>query len=153
MRLTIVRTRMAMRPREDGRVAVGYEIYVPVEDVLPGADVTTKAIIDADWKREYSSYVDATWVTNLAPGFERYDRFLAHEAAARAEMLAVLRRECPETRGLARWPLLWAWIEPDEAGGPYSARIEVADHEPGGSGGTDQGLATSTIPHEGAEAA
>lgn len=110
MRIEIHRNRIAVPPRDDGMIAVGYDILVPEEDVLPGAQGRIR-VINPGW-REYRTYEDATWVTDLSPGVERYSRWLDHEKAAQAEMLAMVQQHCPETRTWTRWPIFWAEVEP-----------------------------------------
>lgn len=110
MRIEIHRHRMAMSPRDDGRIAVGYDVLVPEEDVLPGAQGIIRILSPSH--REYRRYEDATWVTDLPRGFERYARWLDHEKAAQREMLAMVRKHCPETREWTRWPVFWAYVEP-----------------------------------------
>ena len=87
MRIEIHRHRMAMSPNDDGRIAVGYDVLVPEEDVLPGAQGHIRIILSPGF-REYRTYEDATWVTDLPRGFERYARWLDHEKAAQRQMLA-----------------------------------------------------------------
>ena len=48
--------------------------------------------------REYRTYEDATWVTDLPRGFERYAKWLDHEKAAQRQMLDMVHEHCPETR-------------------------------------------------------
>ena len=70
MRIEIHRHRMAMQPDEEGRIAVGYDVLVPEEDVLPGAQGVIRLL--SPGFRKYRSYEDATWSTRLSPGRERY---------------------------------------------------------------------------------
>jgi hypothetical protein len=113
MRIEIHRHRMAMSPAADGRIAVGYDVLVPEDDALPGAQGTVR-ILCPGWRR-YRTFEDATWVTGLPPGFERYEKWLAHEKAAQREMLGMVHTHCPETRELAEWPVFWAFVSPDSS--------------------------------------
>ncbi len=54
MRIEIHRHRMAMPPRDDGMIAVGYDVLVPEKDVLPGAQGIIR-ILNPGW-REYRIY-------------------------------------------------------------------------------------------------
>lgn len=110
MRIEIHRHRMAMPPRDDGRIAVGYDVLVPEADVLPGAQGVVRIL--SPGFREYRSYEDATWATDLPRGFERYAKWLDHEKAAQREMLAMVQKHCPETRDWTRWPVFWAFVDP-----------------------------------------
>ena len=110
MRIEIHRHRMAMPPRNDGRIAVGYDVLVPEEDVLPGAQGMIRIL--SPGHREYRRYEDATWVTDLPRSFERYAKWLDHEKATQSEMLAMVQEHCPETSEWTRWPVFWAYVEP-----------------------------------------
>lgn len=101
---------MAMSPANDGRIAVGYDVLVPEEDVLPGAQGTIRLL--APGLREYRSYEDATWVSDLPRGFARYAKWLDHEKAAQRRMLAMVQEHCPETRHWSEWPVFWAFVDP-----------------------------------------
>ena len=109
MRIETHRHRMAMPPRDDGRIAVGYDVLVPEEDVLPGAQGMIR-IVSPD-HREYRRYEDATWVTDLPRGFERYSKWLHHEKAGQREMLAMVQEHCPETHDWTDWPVFWAFVD------------------------------------------
>ena len=109
MRIEIHRHRMAMPPRNDGTIAVGYNVLVPEEDVLPGAQGMIRIV--SPGHREYRRYEDATWVTDLPRSFERYSQWLDHEKAAQREMLAMVQEHCPETREWTRWPIFWAFVD------------------------------------------
>ena len=113
MRIEIHRHRMAIPPRDDGRIAVGYDVLVPEEDVLPGAQGMIRIV--SPGFREYRRYEDATWVTDLPRGFERYSKWLDHEKAAQGEMLTMVQEHCPETHEWTRWPVFWAYVEPDSS--------------------------------------
>ncbi len=110
MRIEIHRHRMAMPPADDGTIAVGYDVLVPEEDVLPGAQGMIRLM--GPELREYRRYEDATWVTDLPRGFDRYEKWLDHEKAAQREMLAMVQERCPEAREWTRWPFLWAHVDP-----------------------------------------
>ena len=99
-----------MPPADDGRIAVGYDVLVPEEDVLPGAQGIIRIL--SPGHREYRTYEDATWVTDLPRSFERYAKWLDHEKAAQREMLAMVQEHCPETHEWTRWPMFWAYVEP-----------------------------------------
>lgn len=113
MRIEIHRHRMAMRPANDGSIGVGYDVLVPEEDVLPGAQGMIRII--SPGMREYRRYEDATWVTDLPRSFERYSKWLDHEKAAQREMLAMVQQRCPETREWTRWPMFWAMVDGDSS--------------------------------------
>ena len=110
MRIEIHRHRMAMSPADDGKIAVGYDVLVPEEDVLPGAQGQIRLL--GPKLREYRSYEDATWVTDLPRGFKRYAGWLDHEKAAQRQMLDMVQDHCPETRGWTEWPVFWAFVDP-----------------------------------------
>ena len=100
---------MAGGPRDDGLVAVAYNVLVPLEDCVPDNSSNIQVLLDG---RVYKDYPCATWSTDLAPGWDRYEAWLAHERAAKRRMLDFLHRHCPETRALDEWPTLWACIPP-----------------------------------------
>ena len=127
MRIEIQRYRMAMPPREDGQIAVGYDVLVPEEDVLHGAQGMIRLM--GPELREYRRYEDATWVTDLPRSFERYEKWLDHEKAAQREMLAMVQKHCPETRGWTRWPFLWAHVDPDAS--QETVRFTIEDPKEG----------------------
>lgn len=110
MRIEIHRHRMALPPRDNGTIAVGYDMLVPEEDVLPGAQGMIRIL--SPGHHEYRTYEDATWTTDLPRGFERYAKWLDHEKAAQREMLAMVREHCPETRDWTDWPVFWAFVDP-----------------------------------------
>ena len=112
MRIEIHRWRMAGSPRDDGLVAVAYNVLVPLEDCVRNNSSNIQVILDG---RVYKDYPDATWSTDLAPGWDRYEAWLAHERAAKRRMLEFLHQHCPETRTLDEWPTLWASIPPEVA--------------------------------------
>ena len=109
MRIEIHRWRMAIPVREDGRVAVGYDVRVILTD-----------------HGEYQDYPDATWSTSLSPGWARYEAWLAHEREAKRQMLHFLHEHCPETRELTEWPALWAYVDPDLAPDLHTVRFVLA---------------------------
>ncbi len=109
MRIEIHRWRMAGSPRDDGFVAVAYNVLVPLEDCVRNNSSNIQVLLDG---RVYKDYPDATWSTDLAPGWDRYEAWLAHERAAKRRMLDFLHQHCPETRTLDEWPTLWACIPP-----------------------------------------
>ena len=82
---------------------------MPEEDALPGAKGVIR-LLSPGW-REYRSYEDATWTTDLPRGFERYAKWLDHEKRAQQEMLRMLHEHCPETRGLGEWPMFWTFVD------------------------------------------
>ncbi len=110
MQIEIHRHRMAMPPADDGRIAVGYDVLVPEEDVLAGAQGHIRIL--SPGFREYRTYEDATWVTDLPRGFERYAAWLDHEKAAQRQMLRMVQEHCPETREWNEWPIFWAFVDP-----------------------------------------
>ena len=109
MRIEIHRWRMAGGPRDDGLVAVAYNVLVQLEDCVPNNSSNIEVLLDG---RVYKEYPDATWSTDLAPGWDRYEAWIAHERAAKRRMLDFIHQHCPETRTLDQWPALWAWIPP-----------------------------------------
>ena len=111
MQIEIQRQRMAIAPRDDGMIAVSYRVLVPEEDVLPGAQGVIRLQHYDGRFREYRSYEDATWVTDLPRSFERYAKWLNHEENAQREMLAMVKEHCPETRQWSQWPVFWAYVD------------------------------------------
>ena len=109
MRIEIHRWRMAGSPRDDGLVAVAYNVLVPLEDCVRNNSSNIQVLLDG---RVYKDYPDATWSTDLPPGWDRYAAWLAHERAAKRRMLDFLHQHCPKTRTLDEWPTLWACIPP-----------------------------------------
>jgi hypothetical protein len=108
-------------PGPDGRIAVSYDVWVPVDE-CPDDGMNRTTIIAADnadtpWNEleRYHDFPDATWRTELERGYERYERWLQHQKTARRRMLAMLHTHCPETRHLTEYPVLWADIDPDTA--------------------------------------
>ena len=112
MRVEIHRWRMAGSPHDDGLVAVAYNVLVPLEDCVPNNSSNIQVLLD---RSVYKDYAYATWSTDLPPGWERYEAWLAHERAAKRRMLEFLHQHCPETRALDEWPTLWASIPPELA--------------------------------------
>ena len=111
MTIEIHRCRMTIPVRKDGRVAVGYNIRVPIDDCPPNS---SNHYIHTD-DGEYQDYPDATWSTDLPPCWTRYKTWLHHERQARRQMLRFLHEHCPETRELTEWPVVWAYVDPDLA--------------------------------------
>ena len=112
MRIEIHRWRMAGSPHDDGLVGVAYNVLVTLEDCVPNNSSNIQVLLD---RRVYKDFAYATWSTNLAPGWERYEAWLAHERAAKRRLLEFLHQHCPETRALDEWPTLWACIPPELA--------------------------------------
>ena len=112
MRVEIHRWRMAGSPHDDGLVAVAYNVLVPLEDCVPNNSSNIQVLLDRSVQKDYAY---ATWSTDLPPGWERYEAWLAHERAAKRRMLEFLHQHCPETRALDEWPTLWASIPPELA--------------------------------------
>lgn len=131
MRIHIRRTRMNSQPRPDETINVSYDVWVPVDE-CPDDGMNRTTIIagdtDTPWNEleRYHDFPDATWRTDLEPGYERYERWLLHEKAARRRMLAMLHEHCPETRHLTEYPVLWADVDPDT---PLD-RVEFAIEDP-----------------------
>ena len=124
MRIEIRRWRMACDASDDGSIAVGYEIMVPIEDVPPG----NSSNIDVNWNgRMYQYYDDATWKTDLPVGYARYSARLDHERNAQKQMMGFLHEHCPETRELTEWPLFWAYIKPEDAHDLHTVHARVPD--------------------------
>ena len=118
MRIHIQRTRMATPPTPDGRIAVGYDLYVPAEDCADDGmnrTIILKGPAGTAWNRltRYHDFPQATWYTTLIPGRERYDRWLEHEQAALRRMLSILHRACPEPRHLTEYPHVCVRVPPD----------------------------------------
>ena len=122
MRIEIHRWRMAGSPHADGRVAVAYNVLVPLEDCVPNNPSNFQVLLGG---RAYRDYPDATWTTNLEPSWERYEAWLAHERAARRRMLEFLHQHCPETRALDEWPTLWAPIPPGLAADLHTTHFTI----------------------------
>ena len=112
MRIEIHRWRMTIPVRQDGRVAVSYDVRVPINDCPPNNSNLYISTEDG----EYKNYPDATWSTSLSPGVARYMAWLAHEREAERRMLNFLHEHCPETRELNEWPTFWAYVDPNLAG-------------------------------------
>ena len=129
MRIEIHRHRMAMPPAGDGTIAVGYDVLVPEEDILPGAQGQVRLL--GPQLCEYRTYEDATWVTDLPRGFERYAAWLDHEKAAQRQMLAMVQEHCPETRDWSEWPVFWAFVDP--AGSRRTVRFRIEDRKHDGN--------------------
>lgn len=129
MRIEIHRWRMAIAPRDDGRVAVAYDIRIPVEDCPPNS--SNHYIQTSTGK--YQDYADATWSTDLSPGWERYKAWLAHEREAERQMLRFLHEHCPETRELTEWPTFWTYVDPDLAQDLDTVHFTIAATEPAGA--------------------
>ena len=119
MTIEIHRCRMTIPVRKDGRVAIGYNIRVPIDDCPPNS---SNHYILTD-HGEYQDYPDATWSTSLSPGWARYETWLAHERKAKRQMLRFLHEHCPETRELTEWPALWAYVDPDLAQDLHTVRF------------------------------
>ena len=100
---------MAGSPHDDGLVAVAYDVLVPLEDCVPNNSSNIQVLLD---QRTYKDYPYATWSTDLAPGWERYEAWLAHERAAKRRMLRVPPPALPGDPRARRWPTLWASIQP-----------------------------------------
>ena len=119
MRIEIHRWRMAIPTREDGRIAVGYDVRVPLSDCPPNS---SNHYIHTD-HGEYQDYPNATWSTDLPPCWTRYKAWLDHEREARRQMLRFLHDHCPETRELTEWPALRAYVDPDLARDLHTVHI------------------------------
>lgn len=122
MRIEILRWRMAIPAREDDRIAVAYDVRVPVSDCPPN---DSNQYILTSTGDEYQSYPHATWSTNLARGLARYKAWLDHEHQANRQMLDFLHEHCPETRELTEWPLLWTYVDPDLAGDLHTVHFII----------------------------
>ena len=124
MRIEIRRWRMAGNASDDKGIAVGYDILVPIEDVPRGNSSNIETISNG---RRYMQYADATWTTDLPMGYARYNAWLDHERNAQERMLNLLHEHCPETRKLTQWPVLWAYIKPEDAHDLHTVHARVAD--------------------------
>ena len=122
MRIEIHRWRMAMSPRNDGRVAVGYDLLVPLKDCVP-KNSSNIEVLHGD--RRYMHYPHATWSTDLPPCWTRYEAWLAHEREAERQMLRFLHEHCPETHELDEWPTLWAYIDPEHANDLHTVHVTI----------------------------
>ena len=131
MRIEIHRCWMAGLTAGNGLRAASYNVYVPLEDCLAanGSDVTVTGHTNS---RKYRRFEDATWNTRLAPGYERYNQWLKHEAAAGRQMLEMLHRHCPETRAATKYPLLWLYVDPKSSMDTvkFNAEIPIEDRSP-----------------------
>ncbi len=85
-------------------------MLVPEEDVLPDAQGQIRLV--GPELREYRTYEDATWVTDLPRGFQRYAAWLDHEKAAQRQTLTMVQEHSPETRDWTGWPVFWAFVDP-----------------------------------------
>ncbi|MDE0456068.1 MAG: hypothetical protein OXI15_02135 [Chromatiales bacterium] len=113
MTIEIHRWRMATSPLEDGRIAVAYDVLVPIDDCPPDHGCTVRIRTNG---RHYLLYPNATWTTDLPRGLQRYEAWRRHERAAQRRMLALLHEHCPETRDLTEWPAFWAHVRPELVG-------------------------------------
>ena len=142
MRIEIHRHRMAMSPAANGTIAIGYDVLVPEEDVLPDAQGHIRLV--GLQLREYRRYEDATWVTDLPRGFERYAKWLDHEKAAQRQMLAMVHEHCPETRDWTQWPVFWSFVDPGSSQDTICFNI---DHpEKAGTATPESNQATAARP-------
>ena len=117
MRIEIHRTLMAVPPLPDGRRAVSYNVYVPLEDCPDQSKGHTMLCRDGvPGHRDVMNFAEATWILDLERGHKRLGQWFDHEKAAERLMLEWLHAKCPETRGITRWPLFWT--EVDLAGTP-----------------------------------
>ena len=139
MRIEIHRWKMAAEPHEDGRVDVGYAVYVLERDMLPGAQPRTHHVLahegkPVDWNEYRVSFPEATWVPDLDPGWERYQAWLAHEERCQARLMTILHEHCPETREHERWSDLWLPVREPESLETIVTDIEIG--VPVGTAGT-----------------
>ena len=114
MKIITVRTRMALGKKSR---CYSYSVYVPIANAPENAPRDYYSNIDGpNGKRiDCLSFVNATQpesITSMALGFDRYDRFKAHEKNANRESWRIIQKVFPETRHLAidSMPLLWISI-------------------------------------------
>ena len=134
MRVEIHRWKMATPKHDDGRVDVGYAIYVREQDVPAGfANGATRIHLAYEgkpvaWEEYHVDYRDATWRSDEERGYGRYAAWLEHKSQAERRMMALLHEHCPETREHERWSSLWLPVrEP-----PNLATIVIEVEEPDG---------------------
>ena len=137
MRAEIHRWKMATPKHDDGRVDVGYAIYVREQDVPAGfANGATRIHLAYEgkpvaWEEYHVDYRDATWRSDEEPGYGRYAAWLEHKSQAERRMMALLHEHCPETREHDRWSSLWLAVR--EPSSLTTIVIEVDDPEEPGS--------------------
>jgi hypothetical protein len=102
-------TALCTRTRVIG-VGNSFEVLIPLSEINPEGQ-TYRIIRPEQDNREYvpfnlgiETYVSS--IINMPPGAERYDRFQAHERAARAKELAILQHSFPESH-LDELPMFW----------------------------------------------
>ena len=114
---------MAMDPRGDGRLAVAYDVLVPLDDCPPNGCTGRTRLTNG---RMYQDFANATWSCDLPPGWERYRAWLEHEREAKRRMFAFLHNRCPETRELEQWSALWAYTRPELAEGLPTVHFTIS---------------------------
>ena len=103
---------MAVPPLPDGRRAIAYDVYVPLEDCPDPSNGHTMLCRDGvPGHHDVMPFQDATWILDLEPGPKRLRQWFRHEKAAEQLMLGWLHARCPETRGITQWPLLWSEVD------------------------------------------
>lgn len=118
MRVHIRRTLLTTPPGDDGRITVAYDMFVPIGE-CPDDGMNRTTIIagppGTPWSDldRYHDFPQATWYTEMEPGYERYEAWLRHENTAKRRMLAMLHEHCPETRHLTEYPVVSAKVAPD----------------------------------------
>lgn len=115
MRIEIHPWLMAMGSRDDGRIAVTYDVLVALYDCLPNRCNIRTRLTNG---RVCQDFANATWSSHLPSGWERYQTWLEHDHEPKRRMLAFLHEHCPETRKLEEWPALRVYIHPELAEGP-----------------------------------
>lgn len=145
MRVEIRRHRMIMDPDADGRVAVAYDVLVPEEDSLPGAQGVIR--LCGEKLRPYRAYEDATWTSDLPRGVDRYIAWLEHERRAQRTMLRMVQAHCPETRGWTKWPVFWAFVDSAAALETIHLRVPITTTKAPGSRPGPAADATGTLKH------
>ena len=109
MVVRIDRTRMAMG--RDSR-CYAYEGLVLASDVphIQPHQTTTICPDGCGFRSGYYAFHAATLPAahyQMAPGWDRYDQFRAHERAAKVELLALAKTVYPELANVTEWPSLW----------------------------------------------
>lgn len=108
IRAEIVRTRMA-----GNLSAYSFEAYIEPDDApSPDRGQVIHWSAKTGKSRRQCRYIEATFCTDLAPGWDRWDEWKAHERAAHAVLLDALHKLYPETRHADHWPELWLNMPP-----------------------------------------
>lgn len=102
-------TVLAIRTRVIG-AGNSFQILIPLSEIDREGQ-NYRVIQSADGNREYVPFPlgiapYTSEIINMPQGFERYDRYLAHEKASNAKALSILQHAFPESH-LSEVPFLW----------------------------------------------